>query len=359
MYCSRAVCLAMPAVAFELGRNVQTVYENPRPFLGPASWASLMPPVQAFVVERARPSKALIDKYLSTTIPNGQFDQTKGMKPANVHFEVSDWLRDADAGEPVRHTYICHQCNCETLQDVKGLALSLRRSVFNCFQGSPTKLPDGQWYIQDGKHGCMTFEGEETTPTVTNPAPDYSRRPRTDVAGTVQVSIGDTDKYRRKFCGAHPNHKGPVPGLPKIVNMYSQLYRLGFTHDVTRQRDMALFLSALQDLQEKLAAEPPVIEARQRGEMTSVAFVYSIGCGLAGGDWRQYKSALYVWAMENSEWADVSIIVAPAFLHAVDEIDVKLFREADQNKIRWMKAVQCASNLAPVDRRRLLVAFQA
>ena len=84
MNCTRAVCMVMPAAAFELGRRVENVNENPWLFVGPASWASLMPRVQRFLVERARPSGALIQKYLSTTIPHGEFDQNNGRKPHEV-----------------------------------------------------------------------------------------------------------------------------------------------------------------------------------------------------------------------------------------------------------------------------------
>ena len=62
----------------------ENVNENPWLFVGPASWASLMPRVQWFLVERARPSGALIQKYLSTTIPHGEFDQNNGRKPHEV-----------------------------------------------------------------------------------------------------------------------------------------------------------------------------------------------------------------------------------------------------------------------------------
>lgn len=69
-----------------------------------------------------------------------------------------------------------------------------------------------------------------------------------------------------------------------------------FFKDITNEKDTKenrkiWFVKCLEDLSEQLKDLP---------DISSVAFPYLIGCGLAGGNWKHYNEMILKWAKEHS-----------------------------------------------------------
>lgn len=143
-----------------------------------------------------------------------------------------------DAEEP----FIAHQCNCCTTR-----AHGLSEAIFE-------KYPYANLYVQ--RKPTTTTANRALTPSV---------------PGTVSV------------------HCAPQEGLPTILNMmgqygpgkpfYSQKYYPSRYKDDASAR-LDYFQACLKELEALV------------DEKDHVAVPYKIGCGLAGGDWTRYETAL-------------------------------------------------------------------
>jgi O-acetyl-ADP-ribose deacetylase (regulator of RNase III) len=131
--------------------------------------------------------------------------------------------------------YIVHQCNCRTTR-----AWGLAYSLFGSF-------PHADTY---------------TVPSDPKLAPMPPKR----VPGTFTL------------------HGGPGTGLRGVINLYGQDAPGKASAAETKAQRLTWFQNALLQL-----ADVP--------NLKSVAFPHGIGCGLAGGSWKQYEAALVEFAV--------------------------------------------------------------
>lgn len=107
-----------------------------------------------------------------------------------------------------------------------------------------------------------------------------------DRPGTCKIMIPDHpgDPYVACLLGQY------YPG--KAGNYWSKVYtHLDFYDDSSKNR-LEWFKKALDDLEYQLAND--------YSELDTVGFPYKIGCGLAGGDWRQYQKLIKEFAENNN-----------------------------------------------------------
>jgi O-acetyl-ADP-ribose deacetylase (regulator of RNase III) len=150
-------------------------------------------------------------------------------------------------------TYIVHQTNCIS-QGASGLA----RAIFN-------KLPDTNIYLERSNGNFIHKPG--------------------------QIYL-----------------KWNIPG-PHIINAMGQFYP-GATPLKIKFADMSLTETAELRMIWFMSCLDQICQLNDLGtEKNSIAFPYKIGCGLAGGDWDQYKKAIDDFA--DSCKKDVFIVKRP------------------------------------------------
>jgi O-acetyl-ADP-ribose deacetylase (regulator of RNase III) len=170
--------------------------------------------------------------------------------------------------------YLVHQCNCRTTR-----AWGLAYSLFGSF-------PHADTY---------------TVPSDPKLAPMPPKR----VPGTLTV------------------HGGPGTGLRGVINLYGQDAPGKASAAETKAQRLTWFQNALLQL-----ADVP--------DLKSVAFPHGIGCGLAGGSWRQYEAALVEFAALVPE-TEVYIVQMPA---KVPKGQLKRSKAAGRGKLKLKRAVK-------------------
>ena len=159
--------------------------------------------------------------------------------------EVEGNILDSEA------TYIAHQCNCIST-DYSGLA----KSMFEKFPWSQTysKRPNTMGSTRGGQH----------------------------VPGTIEILGDGSDKRFVVNMYAQLCPGPPKPHLPGRINNDSKKDRLSY------------FSSCLTHM-------------KNIDKPYSVAFPYGIGCGLAHGDWSDYKQMIEDFA-NNEDGISVYIV---------------------------------------------------
>ena len=148
-----------------------------------------------------------------------------------------------------KEKFIAHQCNCVTLS-ARGLAQSIAQ-----------RYP---W--------ANTYHKRKPHPTISNCAIKKDR----SIPGSVDIVKRGKDEHivlclYAQYRPGKPGHYSKYPG--KYVD--------------TKNNRLAWFASCLQSLEQSghIDGEP-------------IAMPYGIGCGLAGGNWSQYKQMLEESSLE-------------------------------------------------------------
>lgn len=180
---------------------------------------------------------------------------------------------------------IVQQCNCITKS-----TLGLSQSIKNVLNVDPY----GHRRLIKGRRNCAIKDDQ-------------------GIPGTVKV-------YDRTMTVKGPRYVACLfaqfsPGKPGVYHQ-DQLSTITFAEVVTDSSKQRLiwFEQSLLELMQvlKTILEDPTYKDRK--EPFKVAFPYLIGCGLAGGNWEDYKKAIESWTSSLST-SLISSLVEVLFIH--------------------------------------------